>query len=215
MAKAEPIWEIQLEKPGNPQISVRSVAVLSCRHSNWWEILHNIPNLITVMRLMLVPVVVAMIAAHAWLGAFAVFAVAGVSDGLDGFIARRFDLRSELGAYLDALADKALLMSIFVTLAVELVVPGWIAILVVSRDVMILGAVLVSWVLHKPVQIRPLWISKLNTAVQITFAGSVLAAMAFGFVLGPWFDVMLYAVSALTLASTGAYLAQWLKHMSA
>ena len=175
----------------------------------------NIPNLITVMRLMLVPVAVVMIAAQAWVWAFAAFAVAGLSDGLDGFIARRFDMRSELGAYLDAVADKALLMSIFIALAVAHVLPVWIAVLVVARDLMILGAVIVSWVLDKPVQIRPLWISKLNTAAQITFAGAALAAMAFGVMLGVWFEPMLYWVMALTLASTAAYLTQWLRHMSA
>ena len=175
----------------------------------------NIPNLITLMRLMLVPVAVVMIAAQAWGWAFAAFAVAGLSDGLDGFIARRFDVRSELGAYLDALADKALLMSIFIALALSHVLPVWIAVLVVARDLMILGAVIVSWVLDKPVQIRPLMISKLNTAAQITFAGAALAAMAFGVLQGVWFEPMLYGVMALTLGSTAAYLTQWLRHMSA
>jgi len=175
----------------------------------------NIPNLITLLRLLLVPVAVVMISAQAWGWAFAAFAVAGVSDGLDGYIARRFDMRSELGAYLDALADKALLMSMFVALAVANVMPVWIAILVVSRDLMIVGAVIVSWVLDKPVQIRPLWISKLNTAAQICFAGAALAAMAFGLMLGIWYDSMLYGVMALTLASTAAYLSGWLRHMSA
>ena len=175
----------------------------------------NIPNLITLMRLLLVPVAVAMIAAQAWGWAFTAFALAGLSDGLDGFIARRFDMRSELGAYLDALADKALLMSIFIALAVAGILPVWIAILVVSRDLMILGAVIMSWVLDKPVQIRPLWISKLNTAAQISFAGAALAAMAFDVTTGLWFAPMLYIVMALTLASTAAYLAQWLRHMSA
>lgn len=173
----------------------------------------NIPNLITVMRLLLVPVIVGLIAAQAWGWAFAAFVVAGVSDGLDGYIARRFDMRSELGAYLDALADKALLMSMFVALAVAHVVPPWVAILVVSRDLMIVGAVIVSWVLDKPVQIRPLWISKLNTAVQIAFAGTALGAMAFNSLQVVWFEPMLSAVVALTLASTAAYLAQWLRHM--
>jgi len=173
----------------------------------------NIPNLITVTLLILVPVAVGMIAAQAWSWAFAAFAVAGISDGLDGYIARRFDMRSELGAYLDALADKALLMSMFVALALAHIVPVWVAIIVVSRDLMIVGAVIVSWVLDKPVQIRPLWISKLNTAVQIAFAGTALGAMAFSSLQGAWFDPMLYAVVALTLASTAAYLAQWLRHM--
>ena len=175
----------------------------------------NIPNLITLMRLMLVPVAVVMIAAQAWGWAFAAFAVAGLSDGLDGFIARRFDVRSELGAYLDALADKALLMSIFIALALSHVLPVWIAVLVVARDLMILGAVIVSWVLDKPVQIRPLMISKLNTAAQITFAGTALGAMAFDVMQGIWFQPMLFGVMALTLASTAAYLTQWLRHMSA
>jgi len=177
--------------------------------------LRNIPNLITLTRLLLVPVAVVMIVSQAWSLAFAAFAIAGLSDGLDGFIARRFDMRSELGAYLDALADKALLMSIFIALAAALVVPVWIAVLVVSRDLMILGAVIVSWVLDKPVQIRPLWISKLNTAAQIAFAGAALADMAFGVMQGAWFETMLYAVTASTLASTAAYLTQWLRHMSA
>jgi cardiolipin synthase len=175
----------------------------------------NIPNFITVLRLFLVPAIVAMIASHSWWPAFTVFAVAGISDGVDGFIARRFDMRSELGAYLDPLADKALLMSIYVALAIAGILPGWIAILVVSRDVMIVGAVVVSWVLDRPVEIRPLWVSKLNTATQITFAGAVLAAMAFGFSLEWWFDTLLALVAALTLASTAAYLTQWLRHMSA
>jgi len=187
---------------------------IEARHATGGHV-KNIPNLITLMRLMLVPVAVVMIAAQAWGWAFAAFAVAGISDGLDGYIARRFDMRSELGAYLDALADKALLMSMFVALALAQIVPVWIAILAVSRDLMIVGAVIVSWGLDKPGQIRPLWISKLNTAAQITFAGAVLAAMAFGVPQGLWFHPMLYGVMALTLASTAAYLAQWLRHMSA
>jgi len=175
----------------------------------------NIPNFITVLRLFLVPAIVAFIASHAWWPAFLVFAIAGISDGVDGFIARRFDMRSELGAYLDPLADKALLMSIYVALAIATILPGWIAILVVSRDVMIVGAVVMSWLLDKPVEIRPLWVSKLNTAAQITFAAAVLAAMAFGFRLDGWFEALLALVAALTLASTAAYLTQWLRHMSA
>ena len=75
-------------------------------------LIRSLPNIITIARLFLVPVVVALIAAQAWRGAFACFLVAGASDGIDGWIARRFDLRTELGAYLDPLADKALLISI-------------------------------------------------------------------------------------------------------
>ncbi|MDB5649831.1 MAG: CDP-alcohol phosphatidyltransferase [Hyphomicrobiales bacterium] len=161
------------------------------------------------------PVAIAMIADQSWMSALVVFLLAGISDGIDGFLARTFDLRSELGAYLDALADKALLISIYVALAVVGVLPASIAIFVVARDIMIMGAVVVSWVMHKPVEIRPLLISKLNTTAQIAFAGLVLAAKAFGWALGMWFGIALVIVAALTVMSGGAYLAQWYRHMSA
>lgn len=177
-------------------------------------LLKSLPNLITVGRLILVPVVVAMIAAQAWTSAFAVFVAAGVSDGIDGFIAKRFDARSELGAYLDPIADKALLVSIYVSLAVEGILPGAVAILVVSRDLMIVGGVLVSLVLEQPVEIRPLAISKLNTVVQILLAALVLGAKAFGIGLDGWLSWMIGLMTALTLASMAAYLAQWFRHMS-
>ena len=91
--------------------------------------------------------------------------------------------------------------------------PFWAA-FPITALVMIIGAVLISWVLGKPIEIRPLLISKLNTAAQILFAGSVLAAQAFGLTLSMWFDAGLAIVAGLTLASTAVYLAQWLRHMS-
>src|SRR3712207_5216865 len=102
-----------------------------------------------------------------------------VSDGIDGFIARRFDMRSEFGAHIDPLADKALLVSIYVTLAIAGVLPSWLAIVVVSRDLMIVAAVLLSWVMARPVKIKPLMVSKLNTAAQIGLAALVLCTKAF------------------------------------
>lgn len=176
-------------------------------------ILASLPNLISLGRLVLVPIIVTLIVQPEWGLAFALFVVAGVSDAVDGWLAKRFDLRSELGSYLDPLADKALLVSIYVSLAIVGVLPSAIAILVVSRDVMIVGAVMVSWVLDKPVAIRPLLVSKLNTLAQIAFASAVLAAKAFSFPLGLWFTTSLYIVAALTLASAAAYLTQWIRHM--
>ena len=172
-----------------------------------------LPNLITLGRLVLVPLIIDMIVTQRWVEAFAIFLIAGISDGVDGFLAKRFDLRTELGAYLDPVADKALLVSIYVTLAVVAVLPQWIAILAVSRDVMIIGAVVISWLLDKPIEIRPLIIYKLNTTAQIVFAAAVLAAKAFGIDLGLWFDWSIYTVAVLTVASAAVYFGQWLKHM--
>jgi cardiolipin synthase len=175
----------------------------------------TLPNLITIARLFLVPFVIVMIVQVEWGAAFVGFAAAGVSDGVDGFIARRFDMRSELGAYLDAIADKALLVSIYVALAVVAVLPSWVAILVVSRDIMIVGAIVLSWVMSKPVAIKPLLLSKLNTVSQIVLAGLVLAAKAFALELGPVMPVLTFLVAALTISSATAYLGHWLKHMAA
>src|SRR4026207_1356025 len=103
--------------------------------------------------------------------AFLLFLAAGISDAVDGFLARRFGMKTELGAYLDPLADKVLIVSIYVALGITGIIPLWIVILVVSRDIMIVGAIILSWLIDRPVQIRPHMISKVNTAVQIVFAG--------------------------------------------
>ncbi len=174
----------------------------------------TIPNLITIARLLIVPVVIVAILQGRWSVAFVLFVVAGVSDAIDGFIARRFDMRSEFGAYIDPLADKALLVSIFVTLAVVGVLPAWLAVVVVFRDAMIVAAVMLSWVMSRPVAIKPLMLSKLNTAAQIGFAALVLSTKAFGVDLAGFDDVLMLVLSALTIASAGAYLAGWMRHMA-
>src|SRR3712207_6101069 len=123
----------------------------------------TIPNLITVFRLCLVPFVVLMILQGRWVAAFAAFLVAGVSAGIDGYIARRFDMRSEFGAIIDPLADKALLVSIYVTLAVVGVLPDWLTVVVVSRDVIMVMAIMVSWLMDRRMEIRPMLVGKANT----------------------------------------------------
>jgi cardiolipin synthase len=173
----------------------------------------TIPNIITIGRLFIVPLVIVAILQGQWPTAFVLFVVAGVSDGIDGFIARRFDMQSEFGAYIDPLADKALLVSIYVTLAVVGVLPAWLAVVVVFRDAMIVAAVVLSWVMSRPVAIRPMMVSKVNTAAQIGFAALVLSTKAFGVDLGGFDDGAMLILAALTVASAGAYLAGWMRHM--
>lgn len=175
----------------------------------------TIPNLITIVRLLMAPLAVVMIGAGYWAGAFAVFLFAGVSDAVDGFIARRFGMQSQLGAYLDPLADKALLVSIYVALAIHGVLPAWVAIVVVSRDIMIVSAMVLSMLLDRPMEVRPLIVSKLNTGTQIGFAALLLAANAFGGVPEGLLQLALVATVGLTLCSAAAYLVLWLRHMAA
>lgn len=174
----------------------------------------SIPNLITMGRILLVPVVVWAITAGELGVAFALFMVAAISDAVDGFLAKRFDMTTELGAYLDPLADKALIVSIYVALGVTELIPRWLVILVVSRDIMIIGAVMLSWLVGRPVKVKPLMVSKLNTAAQILFACVVLASLAFGWQLGLLITVLMALVAVLTLLSVAFYVAEWVRHMN-
>ena len=174
----------------------------------------TLPNLITIARLILVPLVIVTIVNARWDEAFFLFVAAGVSDAIDGFIAKRFDMKSELGAYLDPLADKALIVSIYITLAIIGIIPVWLVIVVVSRDLMIVAAVILSWLLDKPLTIAPIVISKFNTAAQIGFAALALGSRAFGIELGVLAQACELLVALLTVASMTAYLAFWLRHMA-
>jgi cardiolipin synthase len=178
-------------------------------------VLQTLPNLITVGRIILVPVVIWAITSGNMLLAFWVFVAAGISDAVDGFIAKRFNAQTEFGAYLDPIADKALLMSIYVTLSIEMLLPRWIVIAVVSRDIMIMGAVVLSWIMNKPVAIHPLIVSKLNTAAQIALAALVLASSGFKFNAVQATNVLLIVAGGLTVVSAAAYLVEWMKHMTA
>jgi cardiolipin synthase len=181
--------------------------------SSWGQDKVNLPNLITLARILSVPLVVWAITSGEMLIAFVLFVAAGISDAVDGFLAKRFDMTSELGAYLDPLADKVLIVSIYVALGISEAVPRWLVILVVSRDLMIIGAVMLSWLVGKPVEVKPLLVSKLNTAAQIFFAGLVLGSLGLQFDPGWVLPFSMALVAALTLLSVAAYVREWVRHM--
>ena len=173
----------------------------------------TIPNLITIGRLCLVPLIIWLILAPHPFGAFIVFVIAAVSDAVDGFLARQLNLHSDLGAYLDPLADKAMLVSIYVAMAALNEIPVWVTILVVSRDFLIVGGVVLSWMLGPPMPMKPSLISKLNTLAQITLAAVALGDLAFAGDLGLFRTVLAYLVAASTIASAAFYMADWVRHM--
>jgi cardiolipin synthase (CMP-forming) len=164
----------------------------------------TIPNMITFGRLCAVPLAVWLILQHRIAEVFYLFVAAGLSDAVDGWLARRRGT-SALGAVLDPVADKALLMTMYVTLAVVNVLPDWLAILVVFRDIVIVGGVLVLAVLGQPVQIRPLYVSKLNTALQIVLVALALLLEGFGLAAPVLLMTLIWAVAATTLASGACY----------
>ena len=174
----------------------------------------NLPNLITISRILMVPFTVWLIISGAYTAAFAIFLLAGISDAVDGFLARRFAAQTELGAYLDPLADKALLVSIYVSLAANALMPVWLAILVATRDVLIVGAVVLARLMDRPVAMKPLWISKLNTTAQIVYAGTTLGLLGFDITADLVLQMCIAIVAFLTVASGGLYMQAWVRHMT-
>jgi cardiolipin synthase len=174
----------------------------------------TIPNFITIARLLAVPLIVWLMIADRFLEATVLFIIAGISDALDGFMAKRLGATSELGAYLDPIADKALLVSVFLTLGFKGTLPAWLIVLVVSRDLFIIGGLMLASMLGKPMAMRPLWISKINTAAQILLLAMVLVERSGASVFQPALRTVVLAVAALTVASAAAYLVEWLRHMA-
>ena len=174
----------------------------------------SLPNLITLSRILLVPVIVWLLVTGRMQAAFVLFVLAGVSDAIDGFIAKHYDARTELGAYLDPLADKLLLVTVFVALGVRGELPVWLPIAIVSRDLLIVSAVVLSWLLSNPVRIEPLLVSKLTTTAQIVLAAVVLADAGWHLDLGMVRSLLVWLTAALTIVSLAAYMRAWIRHMS-
>jgi len=172
----------------------------------------NIPNLITLLRIVLVPVVVILLIQGFFLKALIVFIVAGLSDALDGFLARVLNQQTELGAYLDPIADKALLASTFITLSVLHIIPGWLTVIVISRDFIILLGISILSIMSVSVEIRPLFVSKITTAVQLTTVLLALLACSLPEGIPPiWLHALYWVTALLTVVSGLHYMARGLK----
>jgi cardiolipin synthase len=169
----------------------------------------QIPNLICILRMALVWPIVDTLLTGRYVLALTLVAVAGLSDGLDGYLAKRFDWRSRLGGLLDPLADKLLLVSTFLTLAYASLVPLWLAAVVVIRDVVIVSGGLIYQALVAPVRPEPSRASKLNTAAQLFFVCAVIANRGFGL---PPAEVLIPSGAAVLVTSTVSgldYVVRW------
>jgi cardiolipin synthase len=161
------------------------------------------------------PATAGLLAAGHFNVAFGIFAFAGLSDAADGYLAKRFGLSSALGRFLDPAADKALMLALFVTLAILDDVPVWLAISVIARDALIILGLAVAMAAHVPIPIRPLFVGKLATALQLIYLGMHLASLAFDFPLSGLAPADAYVLAGVTLASVAAYLDVWLRAMRA
>ncbi len=127
----------------------------------------NIPNVISLGRILFVPLLIILLAYHQFKWAFAVFVLSGISDGLDGFLARVLNQKTKLGSYLDPIADKLLLASSFVTLAILGVIPFWITVVILSRDILIGCGFFAAYITDTEAEAAPSFLSKCNTTLQL------------------------------------------------
>jgi cardiolipin synthase len=174
----------------------------------------NPANMITLARIIMVPVVFWLLVSNQLALAFYTFLIAGVTDAIDGYLAKRFSWQTDLGAHLDPLADKLLLVSVFVALGASGVLPSWLVIAVVARDILIVAAVILALLLGQPMRMRPYWTSKLTTTAQIVLVATTLADQAFVLHMDMARMVLIWAVGLLTVTSLALYLKAWLLHMS-
>lgn len=162
----------------------------------------NIPNLLTLLRIILVPIIVIFLIQGSFLNASIAFITAALTDALDGFLARTLGQQTELGAYLDPIADKALLTSSFVTLSVLHVIPGWLTVIVISRDIIILLGILVLSMMSISVKIRPTFVSKITTALQLSTVLTVLSDRCFpGYIHEIWLMALFWLTAIFTIIS--------------
>lgn len=170
----------------------------------------HLPNLITISRIALAPVLILLLKDQEYAASLAVFIIAGVSDGLDGYIAKRFHFVSRLGSILDPLADKTLLVSSYVMLTLLNHLPFWLVLTVAFRDLLIIGGYLVYTSMIGPAQMRPSWLSKFNTFMQIALVFVILSQQALRLVYPPLVEVLIYTVLLTTVASGLHYLWIWM-----
>ncbi len=173
------------------------------------ERVFNLPNVITLLRIAAVPVIAWLIAHENWTAACWLFFAAALSDGVDGFIARRFNLMTQLGAALDTVADKALGIVTLVMLTLEEAVPMWVTLAILLRDTVIVLGALSYRGLAGHLEIHPTWLGKTHMFAEFTLLALVLGVLAELLVLEDWLQPLFVAVFAIAVASGIQYVWIW------
>jgi cardiolipin synthase len=177
------------------------------------SVFRHVPNILTGLRLAAAPATAFLLFRGHYDTALAIFAAAGISDAVDGFLAKRFAMTSRLGHFLDPAADKALMLCAFVALAMLGHIPAWVTGLVVGRDLFIVAGVLIALAANAPLHIKPLIIGKISTVLQVAYIVMHLSALAFGFALEALAPLSAYVLAAVTLASGLSYAFVWWQAM--
>ncbi len=167
----------------------------------------TLPNMISLARLLSVPFNIWLIMIDHWRLALIVFCLAGLSDAVDGFLAKKFNMQSRLGRYLDPIADKVLLVSMFIVLGVQGDLPLWLVILVVSRDMLLGGGLLLLYLFDQPYEPKPLFSSKINTGTQIILVAAVIAFLGFPYEgVTAYLQIFVFATAWMVFRAVGSTL---------
>ena len=176
----------------------------------------KIPNILSILRIVLIPFVAWLILFDYFLYALITTLIIAISDFLDGFIARVFNAQSEIGSYLDSIADKAFIISAYMLIGTQNLLPIFVIIIIISRDIIIIGAFCLSFAMNQKLDINPIRISKINTFLQFTLIILVLVNNVGIFdsfyTLNYLIDFVMYVVIATTVISLLFYIKQWLNY---
>ena len=176
----------------------------------------NIPNFLSLLRIILVPVIVIFLIQGLYARALIVFVIAGLTDALDGALARFLNKQTELGSFLDPLADKILLSTSFISLAIFGLIPSWLAVIVISRDFIILLGLLILSMMSVTYEIKPVFVSKITTTLQIAtvFFALLLKTVTYDRISYDWIVILSWLTASFTIISGLIYIIKGIKFIN-
>ena len=176
----------------------------------------NIPNFLSLLRIILVPVIVIFLIQGLYAKALIIFVIAGITDALDGALARLLNKQTELGSFLDPLADKILLSTSFISLAIFGLIPSWLAVIVISRDFIILLGLLILSMMSITYEIKPVFVSKVTTTLQIAtvFFALLLKTVTYDRISYDWIVILSWLTASFTVFSGLIYIIKGIKFIN-
>ena len=171
----------------------------------------DLPNLISALRILLILPIIVLLVREQFVSALVLFVIAAVSDVVDGYLARRYGWTSWLGGWLDPVADKSMQISVYMLLAWLTLIPVWLVVAVIIRDLVIVTGGLVYYFRIEKVEAEPSWTSKINTAIQMLLVVVVLFDQGIVRLPDVWIDILIYVVLGSILLSGAGYVATWSK----
>lgn len=168
----------------------------------------DIPNLISIIRIILVLPIAYYLWQQEFLFALILFLVGGLSDGLDGLLARRFNWQTELGVILDPMGDKLMMLASYLLLGWHQLLPWWLVVVVISRDVLLVAGTFIYKQFIGNAKLKPIWLSKINTTLQIILVLLVMLAQVIP-VTRVFTDMLIVSVTIMTVLSGFAYVSEW------